>query len=111
MLQAYFQTLNGVKLHGPTRFCPVIHRSAQVAHCGNTQQNQNFFVLLIITDGVIEDMDQTINEIVRATNLPLAIVIVGVGRADFKNMETLDADDAPLRSNGATAMRDIVQVI
>jgi hypothetical protein len=56
-------------------------------------------------------MDGTIDEIVKASSLPLSIVIVGVGSADFQNMETLDADDAPLRSsNGQYAKRDIVQV-
>ena len=37
-------------------------------------------------DGVINDMEATIDEIVRATDLPLGIVIVGVGNADFTNM-------------------------
>jgi hypothetical protein len=40
-------------------------------------------VLLICTDGVINDMNQTIDEIVRGSNNPLAVIIVGVGNADF----------------------------
>jgi hypothetical protein len=36
---------------------------------------------------------------------------VGVGEADFSNMNTLDADTEPLRtSDGKVAQRDIVQV-
>ena len=35
--------------------------------------------------------------VVEATRLPLSIIIVGVGNADFSNMDTLDADDEPLR--------------
>ena len=37
-------------------------------------------------DGVITDMRQTVDRIVRASSLPLSVVIVGVGGADFSNM-------------------------
>jgi copine 5/8/9 len=60
--------------------------------------NQSYNILLIITDGVISDMPKTIDEIVRGSELPLSIVIVGVGDADFDSMETLDADTNPLYS-------------
>lgn len=53
---------------------------------------------MIITDGVISDMQNTIDEIVRGSELPLSIVIVGVGSADFSSMDVLDADDTPLYS-------------
>ena len=54
---------------------------------GVTQESQQYFVLLVITDGVITDMQQTVSTIVRASTLPLSIVIVGVGSADFSAME------------------------
>ena len=54
-------------------------------------------------------MQSTIREIVHASGLPLSIVIVGVGSADFTKMDILDADDNPLRSGGRTMQRDIVQ--
>ena len=41
-------------------------------------------------------MVQTVDLIVDSSSLPLSIVIVGVGGADFTNMRTLDADDRPL---------------
>lgn len=43
----------------------------------------SYFVLLIITDGVISDMPQTLEAIVQASSLPMSIIIVGVGNADF----------------------------
>lgn len=43
-------------------------------------------------------MEQTVNEIVRATNMALSIIIVGVGNEDFTLMHELDADDTPLYS-------------
>jgi hypothetical protein len=48
---------------------------------------------LILTDGVITDMDQAKESIVEASSLPLSIIIVGVGGADFQMMEELDCDE------------------
>jgi hypothetical protein len=54
--------------------------------------------LLIITDGIINDMQKTIDQIVRGSTLPLSIIIVGVGSDEFLSMDTLDADETPLFS-------------
>ena len=56
-------------------------------------------------------MQQTVDLIVEASNLPLSIIIVGVGEADFKNMATLDGDNGLYNSNGGKAQRDIVQFV
>ena len=47
----------------------------------------------MLTDGVITDMEQTKQAIVEASTLPMSVIIVGVGGADFGMMEELDADD------------------
>ena len=75
-----------------------------------SQYNQKYNILLILTDGVINDIAQTIDEIVRASGCPLSIIIVGVGRQDFTSMEELDADRQPLYSEKTrtTSKRDIV---
>lgn len=43
--------------------------------------------------------------------LPLSIIIVGVGNADFQSMEELDGDTVKLEVNGVRAARDIVQFV
>lgn len=48
----------------------------------------NYF-LLVYQDGVINDLRETKDAIVRASDLPLSILIVGVGSADFKEMEVI----------------------
>jgi hypothetical protein len=53
---------------------------------------------MIVTDGIISDMKETIDMIVKGSNLPLSIVIVGVGDTDFSSMDILDADTQPLYS-------------
>lgn len=52
-----------------------------------TQANQKYFILLIITDGIINDMQKTIDQVVRGSNLPLSIIIVGVGSDEFESMD------------------------
>ena len=69
-------------------------------------------MLLILTDGVITDMPETLSSLVRASRLPMSVIIVGVGGADFAAMELLDGDDGVLRSgSGEAALRDIVQFV
>lgn len=40
-------------------------------------------ICLILTDGVINDLDKSIDEIVKVSDQPISIIIVGVGEADF----------------------------
>ena len=67
-------------------------------------------MLLIVTDGNISDMAATKAAIVDASTLPLSIVIMGVGPADFSKMRALDSDFGLLAADGKIADRDIVQV-
>jgi len=75
-------------------------------------KRQSYFVLLIITDGVISDMADAKRAIVYASTLPYSIIIVGVGSADFSAMDDLDCDTGLLRDqDGHVAQRDIVQFV
>ena len=49
-----------------------------------------YTILLIITDGKINDMPGTQDLIVAGSSLPLSIIIIGVVEADFENMEELN---------------------
>ncbi|XP_034027635.1 copine-3-like isoform X2 [Thalassophryne amazonica] len=110
---AYQQCLPQVKLYGPTNFAPIINHVACFARQALLQKTASqYFVLLIITDGVITDIDQTCRAIVQASCLPMSIIVVGVGGADFSTMEFLDSDDKLLQSpGGGIAARDIVQFV
>ncbi|XP_068437928.1 copine-3-like isoform X2 [Clinocottus analis] len=113
VVEAYQQCLPRLKLWGPTNFSPIINHVACFARQALRQSTASqYFVLLIITDGVITDMDQTRSAIVEASRLPMSIIIVGVGGADFSEMEFLDSDDKLLCSaRGDVASRDIVQFV
>ncbi|KAM9445059.1 copine-9 isoform 1-T1 [Clarias gariepinus] len=109
VLEAYYECLRTVQLYGPTNFAPVITQVAESA-AGVTDGSQ-YFVLLMITDGVISDMAQTKEAVVNASSLPMSIIIVGVGPAEFDAMEELDGDEVRVSSQGRVAERDIVQFV
>ncbi|KAM7401686.1 hypothetical protein PAMP_016982 [Pampus punctatissimus] len=113
IVEAYRMVLPQLKLSGPTNFSPIItHVSSIAASSAQTNSASQYYVLLILTDGEITDFDQTRDAIVRASRLPLSIIIVGVGTADFKAMELLDGDNGVLRSTvGEAVARDIVQFV
>jgi hypothetical protein len=111
ILDAYRNAICQIPLSGPTLFAPVIRR-ASVDADRSYRESRTYSILLIITDGVINDMRATIDAIVDAGTIPLSIIIVGVGPADFTAMEVLDADDQPLVStSGKRMVRDIVQFV
>nr|XP_061809104.1 copine-8-like isoform X2 [Nerophis lumbriciformis] len=109
VMEAYYQSLKSVQLYGPTNFSPVVNHVARYA--ASVKDGSQYFVLLIITDGVISDMAQTKESIVNASCLPMSIIIVGVGPAEFDAMVELDGDEVRISSRGRSAERDIVQFV
>lgn len=111
--QAYSACLPHIRFYGPTNFSPIINHVARFAAQATQQQTATqYFILLIITDGVISDMEETRHAVVQASKLPMSIIIVGVGNADFAAMEFLDGDSRVLRAHtGEEAARDIVQFV
>ncbi|KAA8496667.1 Protein BONZAI 1 [Porphyridium purpureum] len=112
VLDAYMKTLASVNLSGPTYFSQVIEAASQVAQEQVTQHKQRYHILMILTDGIIDDMNKTIEAIIAASSLPMSIIIVGIGSANFGNMDVLDGDQKLLGSKQTGyASRDIVQFV
>ena len=119
-MDAYHTCVRSVRFYGPTNFAQIIQAAAQKAGsykpgtkyhvCLILTKEERIQVLLIVTDGCICDMVPTKKAIVEASGLPLSIIIVGVGSADFSNMNELDGDNVRLSHNARYAERDIVQV-
>ncbi|NWZ89432.1 CPNE3 protein, partial [Nesospiza acunhae] len=84
---AYHQILPQIRLYRPTNFSPITNRVAssgvEIPNCMLSHVFQQYFILLIITDGDITDPDQTRQAVVNASNLPMSIITVGVGEASF----------------------------
>uniref|UniRef100_F6WJF4 C2 domain-containing protein n=1 Tax=Ciona intestinalis TaxID=7719 RepID=F6WJF4_CIOIN len=109
VMEAYQSSIRSVQLYGPTNFSPIINQVSRIA-AGDTSGSQ-YYILLMITDGVISDMEATKEAIVNAARLPMSIIIVGVGPAEFDAMEELDGDTVRLSYRGIEAERDIVQFV
>lgn len=113
LMSAYSNALSQIHLSSPTKLAPLIRNAVNIAHSTILSQNkQKYFILLILTDGIVNDIDEAIEWIVEGSKYPLSIVIVGIGDDDFSSMEVLDADIKPLTNKkGEKMMRDIVQFV
>ena len=110
ILQTYKRNVRGIYMAGPTFFSSVMDVFTDFAMEG--RDLKTYFVLLILTDGNIHDMQETKQMIVEASKLPCSIIIVGVGNEDFDMMVELDSDDKLLKDDkNNKAKRDIVQFV
>lgn len=114
VVEAYEHSIKNVSLGGPTNFAPIlkiVNEMTEAMKC--SQKDQKYNILMIITDGQISDMEATVDQIVYGSELPLSIIIVGVGSADFSAMDELDADEVPLYSKlyKKKMSADIVQFV
>ena len=110
ILKEYRNCMDKIYFSGPTYFSPIINKVVEEIK----KQNDIFeyHVLMILTDGIIEDMEETIEALVEGSFYPLSVIIIGIGEYDFKKMEQLDGDEIPLISKkGVKRQRDLVQFV
>ncbi|KAL0230015.1 hypothetical protein PCE1_003579 [Barthelona sp. PCE] len=101
VLNRYREIKNTIRFSGPTLLCPLL------TAYGSLVDPSEYNILVIVLDGQINDIDdcfKVINE--RLCMLPISIVLVGVGNADFGLLEQLDGD-----GELSFARRDIVQFV
>lgn len=112
IVATYQNCIRQVQLYGPTNVAPIITHVARFAEQAAKENTASqYYVLLLLTDGVLTDMEDTKAAIIKASRLPMSVIIVGVGQADFKDMNELDADEGRLRCGRHYADRDIVQFV
>ncbi|CAH8385708.1 unnamed protein product [Eruca vesicaria subsp. sativa] len=105
VLSRYREIVPQLKLAGPTSFAPIIEMAMTVVE----QSSGQYHVLVIIADGqVTRSVDtehgqlspqeqKTVDAIVKASTLPLSIVLVGVGDGPWDMMQEFD-DNIPARA-------------
>ncbi len=96
IVQTYKQNLSQIGLGGPTLFAPLLKEF--MGYVQSVAPNHTYPILLLLTDGAIHDMPETIELVCALSKLPCSIIIVGVGNADFSSMEALDGDGGRLRN-------------
>ncbi len=95
VIAAYRTVTPQLKLGGPTNFAPLINKALELV---NEEGHRSYHILLIVTDGQVSDECQaeTVQAIVKASEYPLSIVVVGVGDGPWDEMEKYD-DELPER--------------
>lgn len=85
VLNSYSRIAPLVEMSGPTSFAPIIRKAISLV-----ADRKAYHILLIIADGCVDDMDETIKSIVEASNFPLSIVCIGVGKGPWEKMLIMD---------------------
>jgi hypothetical protein len=112
VLKLYREQVPKLYFNRPTHFSPLMRGFNKMVKEEKQNNKYLYHILMILTDGQIYDMKETINELVIASFEPISVIIIGIGTGPFGNMDILDADDNPLiSSNGVKAARDLVQFV
>ena len=111
IMKEYYACLDKIYFSGPTCFAPIINKI--ISNIKEENDILEYHVLMILTDGKIDDFEDTVDALVEGSFLPLSVIIVGIGdNPDFNYMIELDGDDKPLMSrNGKKRQRDLVQFV
>ena len=103
-----------MELAGPCRLSPAIKSTTEWVKQQSAKDYLFYCVLLILTDGEVEDMDATISAIIEASSCAMSILIVGIGAGGkkFDNFVILDGDQRVLKDkSGKSVERDMVQFV
>ena len=90
MVNAYLNALTKLDFNKERRFSKIIENVNNYTSFTNQDDwhgNQKYNILLLLTDGIMDDFEETITQIVKGSELPLSIIIVGIGEANFEPME------------------------
>ena len=94
--ESYAKTLKSVKLSLPVMYKSIIKIVCDLAQdelgsekTGNDiediQKVKNYYVLTLLMAGMIDDFKDALNEMLRAANLPISIIVVKIGKNTEKN--------------------------
>lgn len=110
VIKEYRNSFKYLQLAGPTNFSPLIQNVNNKIKAENNPMI--YHILLILTDGIINDLQETIDALVEGSFLPLSVIIIGIGNDDFHEMVILDGDNVPIvDSKGLQRKRDLVQFV
>jgi len=73
----------------------------------------DYFIFLVLTNGQINDIEETVQTVVQSSFLPVSIIVIGLGENnDFSLLEFLDSDDERLMDKyGRIQQRDNLQFV
>lgn len=113
LIDIYHKTLNTMKLGKPSNFSDIVKLATSYSESKlNEYNDKSYNVLVVITNNIVNDIEETIKTIVDLSEKSaLSIIIVGVGKNSFKKMELFDSSINPLYYNGKAPVRDLVTYV
>ena len=116
IIPTYKKSLKQIKLGDPCFFAPLLKsvykRIKDNYEINNPEYINHYFILMILTNGIINDLNETIDILIDCSYIPLSVIIIGIGDGDFSNMDKLDGDEELLvSSKGEIRKRDLVQFV
>ena len=114
IIPTYKNSLKQIKLSNPCYFAPLLKSvyNRIKENENNPEYIDHYFILMILTNGIINDLQETIDILIDCSYIPLSVIIIGIGNGDFANMVKLDGDEELLvSSKGETRKRDLVQFV
>jgi hypothetical protein len=85
VLQRYEEIVASISFSGPTNFGPIIRQATELV-----RRTQEYHILLLIADGQVDSVKDTVDAIVEASSCALSIVMIGVGDGPWGLMEQFD---------------------
>merc|ERR1719272_1274421 len=82
VIQRYERIVATASLSGPTNFAPIIRQATELV-----RRTQEYHILLLIADGQVDEVSDTVAAIVEASQYALSVVMVGVGEGPWGLME------------------------
>ncbi|XP_045196054.2 copine-3-like isoform X2 [Mercenaria mercenaria] len=86
-INLYKNAVKKIRFAGPSKLKPMLAMAESMAVREPSQDSQAYHVLIIVTDGIINDFDDVMERLISISHLPLSVIFVGVGPADFYLME------------------------
>ena len=60
------------------------------------EKKQSYRIMIILTSGQMIDYTETVDEIVKASSLPISFIFIGIGDNDFSSFNKIDSELTPL---------------
>ena len=89
VIKEYRNSLDKITFSEKSDFSPVIKHFTQMIE-KDKHINEYYYILLLLTDGKYDDREETIDEIFKASKLPMSIIIVGLEDLKKKNRGEFD---------------------
>jgi len=102
MLSCYAETIKAVEITLPIYYKPIVKfvcdlAQMEIGTASDATQIKNYYVLTLLMAGIIDDIEDSINEILRAAELPISVIIIKVGdgaNADNDSLKLFDNSKA-----------------